>query len=187
MSSYQMNQIRKAYMEFIQRWYWNFLLTLTFRSTISLEKGDINFRILLNRVSEIYKIKAAALIQFAQIIRGNILGNSHIHSLIIVDQAFRRNLGLIDYKNFFSDYLSKHWNGKYCFRVLDESGIPTVARYLCKEKNLSLSFPDNSAIEYFRPNLLKRLGSLQGSLISFPLGKNITKQISPDLDGSAHT
>jgi hypothetical protein len=97
---------------------------------------------------------------------GNILGNFHIHSLIIIDRAFSKNLDLTDFETFFLDYLSGHLDAKqYSLRALDESDIPIIAKHLCKEKNLSLYFPDNFAIEFYRPHLLKRLRSPQGSLI----------------------
>jgi len=183
MSSNLIQQTIKGYQEFIGQYPFNFFLTLTFRSRIALEKAEKKIRIFLSPISRLYKIRLGALIFFVKKTRED---NFHIHSFLIVDGTFRKNLDLTDFETFFLKYLSRHWEARQCsLKVLNEGTIPIYAKYVFEEKkNISLRYKDNYAMEFYRPNLLKRLRSSQGSLISFPLGE---KEISRDQEDSEHT
>lgn len=149
------NKTRKAWIEYLLQYDWQWHVNLSFGSPVSVNYAERQLKIWISNLKAEEKLQLAGVAVVNTVAANNI----HIHCLLISKKTpFNESLSNVDKATW-----ERRWQPSSCvIRSSDEAGpagcLPMkFAKYFVKEKNLSLFRPDDHQLIIIRPCLLNKL------------------------------
>jgi len=150
---------RLAWIGYLQKFYWNWHINLSFGNTVSANYAEK----LLKRWVEKLKIEERLQVAGIALVQTKSPENVHIHALLISkDTPFNGSLNMVDKYKW-----EREWpHGKCVISTSVECAPAIFAKYIAKEKNMSLKSPDDYHLITIKPNLLNKLQNALSGRIS---------------------
>jgi hypothetical protein len=140
--------VRRAYINFLKKHDWQWHATLSFVHPVSVNNAEKQLKQWVRKLKEKEKLQVAGLAIYVEN-----RANPHIHILMTSKSTpFNNTLREVDHKTW-----EDRWPYSCKITTYREWGFKTVAKYIAKEKNLSLYAPDEWHLIMIRTNLLIQL------------------------------
>lgn len=154
------NESRKAWIDYLQGFTWEWFITLRFRGPATMDQADHMLRRWIRKLTKEENIQAAGIAIVSQECRFD----THIHCLLTSKQtSFNKTLSTVNGEKW-----EKLWDHGPCIIIPSDKVVSQTVfiKYFAKEKNLSLNNPDAYQLISFKPGLLNRLQEARKGPIS---------------------
>lgn len=148
---FQIEKVRNKYTELLNEWQWELHATINFGRKVQFGTATQYAKQWLHLIRREYKNLRFAAVLFVSNPHDDV---PHVHILLISDPRYAMRLSDVPMKR-----LEKLCKEDCKITSYREWSNDKISAYVSKEKNLHLYNPDKGGIDFFRPNLLKKLRS----------------------------